>query len=65
VYAARGTAVAATVLARWSLSVRLAMCLTCALLLPYSAGALMLVGLADTWLNIRRIDHPPAQGVVP
>ena len=63
VYAARGMAVAMTILARWSLSLRLALCISGALLLPYAAGALMLVGIADTWLDLRRI-HPPTQGVI-
>jgi hypothetical protein len=63
VYAARGMAVAMTLLARWSLSLRLALCISGALLLPYAAGALMLVGIADTWLDLRRI-QPPTQGVI-
>jgi hypothetical protein len=64
VYLARGTAVALSMVARWSLSFRLALFISGALLLPYAAGALMLVGLADTWLDLRRGHGPPAQGVM-
>jgi hypothetical protein len=65
VYGARGLAVTFTMLARFSLSLRLAIWVSAALLLPYAAGAIMLVGLADTWLDLRRTNRPPAQGVVP
>ena len=64
VYAARGLAVSLSMMGHWSVALRLAMYISAALLLPYAAGALMLVGLADTWLDLRRNTLPPAQGAI-
>lgn len=61
VYLARGLAVVVTLVAGSPLPVRVAAVLFGVLLQPFSSGALLAVGLADTWLDFRR-RPPPAPG---
>lgn len=61
-YLARGGAVAGTVTAAWPAFPRIALFLSAVLLLPYALGALLLVGVADTWIDIRRATGPSPSG---
>ncbi len=61
-YMARGTAVVGHMAGRWPLPLRISLALAALLLLPYALGGLLLLGLADTWLDFRRADPPPTQG---
>ncbi len=61
-YAARGAAVVGFLAGRWPLPVRISLALAALLLLPYALGGLLLLGLADTWLDFRRVQPPPTQG---
>lgn len=60
-YLARGLAVAVTVLAGSPLALRLVAATFAVFLQPFSSGALLAVGLADTWLDFRR-RPPPVPG---
>lgn len=60
-YVARGAAVAGYFGGLWPPLVRVSLALAALLLLPYALGGLLLLGLADTWLDFRRA-HPPSQG---
>lgn len=60
-YLARGLAVVVALVAGSPLPLRLAAVVFGLLLQPFSSGALLAVGLADTWLNFRR-RPPPAPG---
>ncbi len=60
-YLARGLAVVVTLVAGSPLPLRVAAVLFGLLLQPFSSGALLAVGLADTWLDFRR-RPPPAPG---
>jgi hypothetical protein len=44
----------------WPAPVRIALFLSAVLLLPYALGALLVLGLADTWIDIRRDRVPPS-----
>ena len=61
-YAARGLAVWLARAAGWPTPLRLALFLSAVLLLPYALGGLLVLGVADTWLDIRR-EQPPSEGV--
>jgi len=61
-YMARGAAVVGHMAGRWPLPLRISLALAALLLLPYALGGLLLLGLADTWLDFRRADPPPTQG---
>ena len=61
-YMARGAAVVGHMAGRWPLPLRISLALAAVLLLPYALGGLLLLGLADTWLDFRRADPPPTQG---
>jgi hypothetical protein len=61
-YVARGAAVVGHMSGRWLLPLRISLALAALLLLPYALGGLLLLGLADTWLEFRRADPPPTQG---
>jgi hypothetical protein len=63
-YVARGVAVVSHFGARWPAPLRFSLALAAVLLLPYALGGLLLLGLADTWLEFRRADPPPTQGAV-
>ncbi len=64
-YVARGVAVALARSGAWPRGARAALFLGAVLLLPYALGALLLVGLADTWLDFRRPMTPPNEGDSP
>jgi hypothetical protein len=61
-YIARGAAVAAFSGGTWPLPLKVSLALAAVLLLPYALGGLLLLGLADTWLDFRRAPPPPTQG---
>ena len=61
-YAARGAAVAAFTAGRWPLPLKVSLAVAVVMLLPYALGGLLLLGLADTWLDFRRAPPPPTQG---
>lgn len=61
-YLARGLAIAVTFFAGSPLLMRVAVTLFGLLLQPFSSGALLAVGLADTWLDFRRRPPPPPGG---
>ena len=61
-YVARGAAVAGFTAGPWPWPLRFSLALAALLLLPYALGGLMLLGLADTWLDFRRAPPPPTQG---
>ena len=63
-YAARGLAVVLWLGGRWSLPLRFMLAIASIFLLPYALGGLLLLGLADTWLDFRRAPSPPTQGAV-
>jgi len=63
-YAARGLAVGATALGRWPLFGRLLLIGSAILMFPFAVGSLILVGLADTWVDFRgRLAPPPSGGM--
>ena len=61
-YIARGAAVAAFTSGMWPFPLRVSLALAAVLFLPYALGGLLLLGLADTWLDFRRAPPPPTQG---
>jgi len=61
-YVARGAAVVGHMSGRWLLPLRISLAIAALLLLPYALGGLLLLGLADTWLDFRRADPPATQG---
>lgn len=61
-YLARGVSVAGAVSAGWPVFPRVALFLSAVLLLPYALGALLLLGVADTWIDIRRAQRPSPSG---
>lgn len=61
-YAARGLAIAATVLAPAPVLLKLLVFALAFLLIPIVLGACLALGLADTWLDIRGRLAPPAPG---
>jgi len=61
-YAARGFAVLASLAARWSAFPRRGLFIALVALLPYSLGAAVVMGLADTWIDFRRVRTPPPSG---
>ncbi|MBS1241862.1 MAG: conserved hypothetical rane protein, partial [Gemmatimonadetes bacterium] len=61
-YLARGAAVAAEVMAPWPVVPRVALFLSAVLLLRYALGVLLLAGVADTWIDIRRAVRPSPSG---
>lgn len=61
-YAARGAAVTVALAGRWRPGARVALFLLTVLLLPYAVGASLVIGLADTWLDPRRVLPPPSGG---
>jgi hypothetical protein len=61
-YLARGAAVAAFTAGMWPFPLKFSLALAAVLLLPYALGGLLLLGLADTWLDFRRAPPPPTQG---
>jgi hypothetical protein len=63
-YVARGAAVTAFTAGFWPLPIRLSLAVATVLLLPYALGGLLLLGLADTWLDFRRAPPPPTQGAI-
>jgi hypothetical protein len=63
-YVARGAAVTGFMSGRWPVPLRISLALVALLLLPYALGGLLLLGLADTWLDFRRVESPPTQGAV-
>jgi hypothetical protein len=58
-YLARGAAVLISIWTRWPISLRVALCVAAVLLLHFALPALLLVGLADTWIDFRRRTSPP------
>ena len=62
IYIARGAAVMGSTAGLWPLPLRISLALVALLLLPYALGGLLLLGLADTWLDFRRAPPPPTQG---
>lgn len=58
-YAARGAAIWTGRSRGWPAPVRIALFLSAVLLLPYAVGGLMILGLADTWVDFRREPPPP------
>ncbi|MGH7560593.1 MAG: DUF2232 domain-containing protein [Gemmatimonadales bacterium] len=67
-YAARGAAVAATMLAPASVPLKAIASLLALLLAPFTLGLFVSMGLADTWLDIRgrlRRRAPPPEGSSP
>jgi hypothetical protein len=63
-YLARGWAIALTAARRWPLGLSIALFLGALLLLPYALSGLVILGLADTWIDIRRALNPPPSGGV-
>ncbi len=64
-YALQGTAVLwAVVFAPGRRTMVLMAALAAAVLLPVALGAMILVGIADTWLDFRRRPRPPSRGGV-
>jgi hypothetical protein len=64
-YAARGWAIVLTASRRWPTGLAIALVLGAVLLLPYVLSGLLILGLADTWIDIRRaLSPPPTGGVV-
>jgi Predicted membrane protein (DUF2232) len=61
-YIARGTAVFLTIAGRWPPLLRVALVLGAVVLLPYALGAALVMGLADTWFDFRRLLAPPSPG---
>jgi hypothetical protein len=61
-YVARGAAIAAFTAGLWPTPLKVSLALAAVLLLPYALGGLLLLGLADTWLDFRRAPPPPTQG---
>lgn len=61
-YAARGAAIWIARSQGWPVPLRVALFLSAVLLLPYALGALLVLGLADTWIAIRR-ELPPPGGI--
>lgn len=61
-YAARGLAVARSVIGRLSQAVAVAAGLAVLVLFPFVLGGLVLLGLTDTWLDFRRRLAPPGGG---
>jgi hypothetical protein len=61
-YVARGAAVMSATAGLWPLPLKISLALAAVLLLPYALGGLLLLGLADTWLDFRRAPPPPTQG---
>jgi len=62
-YAARGLAVGVAALGRWPLFGRLLLIGAAILMFPFAVGSLILVGLADTWVDFRgRLAPPPSGG---
>ncbi|HEX9165465.1 MAG TPA: DUF2232 domain-containing protein [Gemmatimonadales bacterium] len=61
-YVARGAAIWLARSQRWPTPVLVALFLSAVLLLPYALGALLILGLADTWIEIRR-ELPPPGGI--
>ena len=62
-YVARGAAIAGFTAGLWPMPLKVSLALAAVLLLPYALGGLLLLGLADTWLDFRRAPPPPTQGV--
>jgi small-conductance mechanosensitive channel len=58
-YFARGAAGWLAVLRSWPPAPRIALFMGAIVLLPYAVVALVLLGLADTWIDIRRVRRPP------
>ncbi|HKP30320.1 MAG TPA: DUF2232 domain-containing protein [Gemmatimonadales bacterium] len=63
-YVARGGAIAGFTVGRWPMPLKVSLALAAVLLLPYALGGLLLLGLADTWLDFRRAPPPPTQGAI-
>ena len=63
-YAARGWAIVLTAARRWPSGLAVALFLGAVLLLPYVLSGLLILGLADTWIDIRRVLSPPPPGGV-
>lgn len=62
-YGARGLAVTGSALRRWPLFARLLLIGSAIVVLPIALGSLILVGLADTWMDFRgRLAPPPSGG---
>lgn len=61
-YLARGLAVAADIMAPWPVVPRVALFLSAVLLLRYALGVILLAGVADTWIDIRRALRPSPSG---
>lgn len=61
-YAVRGLAVLAALLAQAPMAFKAFAAVFAVLLLPVTVGACLAIGLADTWLDIRRRMTPPAPG---
>jgi hypothetical protein len=61
-YLGRGVAIAADVMAPWPGVPRVALFLSAVLLLRYALGVLLLAGVADTWIDIRRAVRPSPSG---
>jgi len=63
-YVARGSAIILTASRRWPTGLTVALFLGAVLLLPYVLSGLLILGLADTWIDIRRALSPPPPGGV-
>ena len=61
-YLTRGVAIASDVMAPWPVVPRVALFLSAVLLLRYALGVLLLAGVADTWIDIRRAVRPSPSG---
>ena len=61
-YVARGAAVTAATVGLWPPFLKISVAIATFFLLPYALGGLLLLGLADTWLDFRRAPPPPTQG---
>jgi O-antigen ligase len=61
-YAVRGLAVLAALLAQAPMAFKAFAAVFAVLLVPVTVGACLAIGLADTWLDIRRRMTPPAPG---
>ena len=63
IYGARGLAVARTLLLRMAPFLTPLLCLIALPVLPLPLSGLVILGVADTWLDLRR-RMPPPEGVV-
>jgi hypothetical protein len=58
-YIVRGLAVVAARMSNWRPASRVALSVAGLVLLPYALGSVLVLGIADTWINLRRTQVGP------